>query len=306
MGNSMIDQKLRFSKWTRFNTYNLILKMTQFPARIHILLARDEPLGLVIRRGPSKYVATILWNRSYDEFQLGQWLKGKIYERRSDLSHDGKYFIYFAMNGKWDGEAKGSWTAISRAPYLKALAIFPRGNCWNGGGLWTKRQKNKNYYWLNYGYGHDVLWNTTEVLRDEQFRPSGGFGNNECLGVYYPRLLRDGWQFKERIRVAKWQERDIFEKPLKYGWLLRKIAHAQTDPPEGKGCYWDEHELIHPKSDTQVKYPNWEWAELDERRLVWATEGKLFCGNITSSGINNEQELYDFNSMEFEPIEAPY
>lgn len=70
--------------------------------------------------------------------------------------------------------------------------------------------------------------------------------------------------------------------------------------------YWDEHELIHPKSDTQVKYPNWEWAELDERRLVWATEGKLFCGNITSSGINNEQELYDFNSMEFEPIEAPY
>lgn len=279
--------------------------MTQFPARIHILLARDEPLGLVIRRGPSKQVATILWNRSQDKFKLGQWLKGKIYERRSDLSTDGKYFIYFAMNGHWQGEAKGSWTAISRAPYLKALAIFPKGDCWNGGGLWTKKRGNKNHYWLNDGYGHYALRNTTEVLPDKHFQPAEHF-NNECLGVYYPRLLRDGWKLIERINTARWHHRDIFEKPLRRGWLLRKIAHAQTSPPEGKGCYWDEHELIHPQSDTEIKYPNWEWAEPDERRLVWATEGKLFCGNITSKGINNEQKLYDFNSMEFEPIAAPY
>jgi cytochrome bd-type quinol oxidase subunit 2 len=30
---------------------------------------------------------------------VGQWLKGRIYERRSDLSPDGKHLIYFAMNG---------------------------------------------------------------------------------------------------------------------------------------------------------------------------------------------------------------
>ena len=51
-----------------------------------------------------------------NEFALGQWLKGRIYERRSDLSPDGKYMIYFAMNGKWNSIAKWSWTAISKAP----------------------------------------------------------------------------------------------------------------------------------------------------------------------------------------------
>src|SRR5919198_4444283 len=98
--------------------------MARFFARIHALLASEAPLGVVIRRGPSKQVCTVLWDRRRDEFRLGQWLRGRIYERRSDLSPDGKHLIYFAMNGRWNSEAKGSWTAISRAPYLKALALF--------------------------------------------------------------------------------------------------------------------------------------------------------------------------------------
>ena len=123
--------------------------MADFPARLHVLLASHAPLGVVIRRGPSKHVASVLWNRRRDEFQLGQWLKGRIYERRSDLSPDGTHMIYFAMNGKWTSESKGAWTAVSRAPYLKAIAMFPKGDCWNGGGLWT----NKNSYWINDGCG---------------------------------------------------------------------------------------------------------------------------------------------------------
>ncbi len=53
--------------------------MAEIPARLHVLLARDTSMGLVIRRGPSKLVATILWNRDTDDFQVGQWLKGRIY-----------------------------------------------------------------------------------------------------------------------------------------------------------------------------------------------------------------------------------
>src|SRR4051794_10940713 len=100
--------------------------MAQFFARIHVLLARNAPLGVVIRRGPSNQVCSLLWDRRSDQFQVGQWLKGRIYERRSDLSPDGKHLIYFAMNGRWTSEAKGAWTAISKAPYLKALALFPK------------------------------------------------------------------------------------------------------------------------------------------------------------------------------------
>jgi hypothetical protein len=243
----------------------------------------------------------MLWDCVRDEFRLGQWLKGRIYERRSDLSPDGKYLIYFAMNGKWNSETKGAWTAISRAPYLKAITLFAKGDCWHGGGLFTGRTT----YWLNDGYGHTVLRNSTEVRRDPRFCPSAAFGA-ECLSVYYPRLQRDGWALMERSAVDQWKSYDIFEKPLPAGWVLRKIAHAEVDSPAGKGCYWDEHELIHASSKACLKCPDWEWADLEGPRLVWATHGKLCAGRLQEGGLVRETELADFNAMTFEPIEAPY
>ena len=259
-------------------------------------------MGLVIRRGPSKSVATLLWNRKTDEFQLGQWLKGRIYERRSDLSPDGKHFLYFAMNGKWQTEARGSWTAISRAPFLKALAIFPKGDCYNGGGLWTSTKK----YWLNDGpCGHTVLRNTRVVHRDPKWHPPENYGG-ECPGVYYPRLIRDGWTMKETVRPWKWKREVIFEKPCPGGWALRKVAHAQAGAPPGKGCYWDEHELIQSSSGASIKCPLWEWAEQDGKRLVWASKGRLEAGQLTTHGLVHNDTLFDFNELSFAPIEAPY
>ena len=272
--------------------------MSNIPARLHVLLSRDAPIGLVIRRGPSKSVASILWNRDTDEFHVGQWLQGRIYERRSDLSPDGQYLIYFAMNGKWSSESEGSWTAISRSPYLKAIAMFPKGDCWNGGGLWTDR----NTYWIN--GGGSVLIDTAEVQRVE-FEPVGGVGS-ECLSVYYPRLIRDGWKHTDSLDGLDAGRVDVFEKQIDRDWQLCKIAHAQTGSPEGKGCYWDEHRIVNRNLGIQFDYPDWEWAEIDGQRLVWAAGGKLFSGILGSRGLVCETELYNFNPMKFRPIKAPY
>ena len=274
--------------------------MADIHPRIHVLLAGRAPVGVVIRRGPSKSVCTLSWDRRDDTFRPGQWLKGRIYERRCDLSPDGRYFIYFAMNGKWRTESKGSWTAISGAPFLKALAMFPKGDCWHGGGLFTTEKR----YWLNDGYGHEVLRDTKEVRRDAKYHPARFFGG-ECLGVYYPRLLRDGWKLVERIGLA-WEGQDIFEKPADGGWTLRKIAHSGTENPVGTGCYWDEHELIGGMPSRTVACPGWEWADVDGARLVWAAEGKIFAAQLGESGLVDATELLDTNGMAFEPIEAPY
>jgi hypothetical protein len=74
--------------------------MDSCPARVHALLARDAPVGVVIRRGPSRRVCTLLWDRSRDEFRVGQWMKNRIHERARDLSSHGRHLIYFAMNGR--------------------------------------------------------------------------------------------------------------------------------------------------------------------------------------------------------------
>lgn len=270
---------------------------TKFPARIHILLARESSLGVVIRRGPSKRVCTLLWDRATDDFRIGQWLRGRIYERRCDLSPAGTYLIYFAMNGRWDGEARGSWTGLSRAPYLKAFTLFAKGDCWNGGGLFTGEDR----YWLN--GPHETIRDSRELKPDLEYVPGREFGN-ECLGVYYVRLLRDGWRFVRSENIGTWKDQSRFEKPITGGWVLHKIAHEEIGPPPGKGCYWDEHVLIGPGAE--IACPNWEWAEVDGDRLVWATGGKLFGGRLDESGLTGEAELYDFNGMEYKRTHAPY
>lgn len=270
----------------------------EFHARVHVLLAREAPVGVVIRRGPSKQVSTLLWDRRTDEFQLGQWLKGRIYERRSDVSPDGGHLIYFAMNGHREGEAKGSWTAISRAPWLKVLKLLAKGDCWHGGGLFTGNGR----YWLNDGYGHTAIRELRELRRDLKHNPTREVGG-ECLGVYYVPLLRDGWRLVSRENLGKWRDRTLFEKPAPAGWTLRKVAHEEVGAPPGKGCYWDEHAQDGPGGT--IACPEWEWAELDGERLVWAAGGKLFAGRLGENGLAEEIELHDFNGMAFEPIAAP-
>jgi hypothetical protein len=65
-----------------------------------------------------------LWHTDTDQFDEGQWLKARIYERRCDLSPDGKLLTYFAANHK---QPYYSWTAISKPPFLTALALWSRG-----------------------------------------------------------------------------------------------------------------------------------------------------------------------------------
>jgi hypothetical protein len=275
--------------------------MKSFPARIHVLLARDAPVGIVIRRGPSKQVCTLLWDRSKDEFTLAQWLKGRIYERRSDLSPDGRYMIYFAKNGRWQSETGGSWTAISRAPWLKAVALFGKGDCWHGGGLFTGNRT----YWLNDGYGHHLMQDSSEISRDTSYQVAEGYGN-ECLSVYYPRLQRDGWIHLGRESLDRLKKLDVFEKPLKKGWLLRKFAHAEVGAPFGKSCYWDEHELKHTTAGVTLKHPDWEWADWDRNRLVWSRLGCLYTGYLRSHELRDVRLIHDFNNLSFEPQCAPY
>jgi hypothetical protein len=269
----------------------------KFPARLHVLLARDAKAGLVIRRGPSKSVCTMLWDRTPDAFKLGQWLRGRIYERRCDLSPNGQHFIYFAMNGRWQSETKGSWTAISNVPYLKAISLFAKGDCWHGGGLFLSNHE----FWLNDGYGHTELKKSGQLRRNPAGHTKDYFGG-ECLTVYYNRLQRDGWVMHEK----EYQGATLFEKKLPKSWALRKLAFAEVGAPPGRGCYWDAHELRHESTDAVLAFPEWEWADFVDDRLVWAVEGQLRSARLGRGKLLGEKLLHDFNDMKFEAIAAPY
>lgn len=134
---------------------------------------------------------------------------------------------------------KGSWTAISRAPYLKALALWPWGDCWNGGGLFLTDSR----FWRNAGYHSDEP-NTVGRLGKKLTEESGypfddGYGG-ECPGVYYLRLQRDGWKLLRDESPSPEVSVTVFEKLLPKGWVLgsrrmrqsiRRSAAAATMTP---------------------------------------------------------------------------
>lgn len=112
------------------------------PCRLHVVLARESPIGVVIRRGPAAWYHLVLWHTDRDRFEHGAWFKGRIYEERCDLSPDGQLFLYFALKGtRWHTTYKGTWTAVSRAPWLHALVLWPQGDTWGGGGRFVGQRK---------------------------------------------------------------------------------------------------------------------------------------------------------------------
>lgn len=272
-----------------------------FPARLNILLARDAPRAVVIRRGPTRHTAVIGWDRRTDRFELGQWLYGRIYERRCDLSPDGRHLICFAMNGRWTSAVKGSWTAISRAPWLKAEALYAKGDCWHGGGLFLDNRR----FWLNDGYGHEAQLEAPHLQRVNDYPWHEAYGG-ECPSVYFIRLQRDGWAMKHTVTDATGNTVTRFEKRVSAHWLLCKQAHASLARRQGLGVYHDTHELHNARTGETVPLPGWEWAEVDRGRVVWAEAGRLHAGRLEAQGLRSPKLLHDFNAMTFERREAPY
>ena len=354
----------------------------RIPARLHVILAREAPKAVVFRRGPSGQVCTLGWDLETDTFTMGQWLKGRIYEYRSDLSPDGELMIYFATDFRRPdtirqlaeklreeqfgpapmqpglpalspGDAKAlleqpgafdaflddaleqsrsgvdayeeqlreirltksieldqfaaspeasspSWTAISRAPYLKALDLWFNGTAWNGGGLFLDSRK----VWLNTPAPEIATLRRARFdlkLDVSQDFPFETYFGGECPGVYFHRLARDGWTVKHQAENSV-----VYEKPLVFGWALQKLF-ASGMPRNGYGVHWERHRIINPERRLKVDGASWRWADYDapRNRILYAKNGMIFSLPVAED-FGTPVMLKNFNGMKFEPLKAPY
>jgi len=271
--------------------------------RLFCLLARRANTGVIFRRGPSKWVQIIRWDTEQDTFMPGQWFHGRIYEKRCDLSPNGRLMIYFASKFNEttiaDKEYTYAWTAISRPPYLTALALWPKGDCWHGGGLFTTNKR----VWLNHL--------PAQAIPHPKHRPRGieVTDNPNAAGeddpVYLARLERDGWIFEQPYKLKKEKYGFGTDQPRVYRRsspdALRTLVMA--DFIEGHNRR-SEFTLRHNGGTTSLS--NAEWADWDQRgRLVFMREGKLFAANVDAEGRLHEQELASFDEARFELQKAP-
>lgn len=108
------------------------------PPRLAVILARDADEALVFRRGPAAWFQLIRWDTRHDKFDDGAWIRGRIYPEDCDLSPDGRLLVYKVHRGNRAGTSyTDCWTGISRPPWLTALALWPMGTTYGGGGRFT-------------------------------------------------------------------------------------------------------------------------------------------------------------------------
>ena len=98
-------------------------EINKTPARIHVLTARESAMSIVLRRGPSWQTAVIGWDREHDTFKIGQWLNGKIYGYRSDISPNGEHWIYLASKSS---KTHFVYTAVARTPLSEGRGLLSK------------------------------------------------------------------------------------------------------------------------------------------------------------------------------------
>ncbi len=108
--------------------------MTDRLPRPRFVFASDAPVCVILRRGPSRWVHLLKWNTLDDTLEHGAWFRGRIHDDGCDLSPDGKLFVYFATQyDRTPADGYGvAWTAVSKPPWLTALAMWPRDDSWGG------------------------------------------------------------------------------------------------------------------------------------------------------------------------------
>jgi hypothetical protein len=87
---------------------------------------------------------------------------------------------------------------------------------------------------------------------------------------------------------------------------LRNIFDAPERLGLQRGSCPSEYELVDYDTGAAQFCQDWEWADVDDHRLLWAEGGKIFAAEIESHKLGPAKMLYDFNGMTFQEIEAPY
>ena len=247
----------------------------------------------------------IKWRLTDDTFEEGQWFKGRIYERRCDLSPDGALLIYFAATYKKPLE---SWTAISRPPYFTALALWPKGDGWNGGG-----------YFLG----------PTEIHLDHYVReaiphPDFEFGAHhfhvasfaECVGeddpVWCVTRDRVGWKM---LRPGEWNE---YKEINGFSWAA-KIPETWSRPHpslklslvmeihgihQDNGPWYVTRYCVYSEADCPVNDLGFaDWAEWETKGdLLFARDGCLYRQCFADDTWQSPKMLADFTGNRFQEV----
>jgi len=269
------------------------------PRRLFVYLAAEAPIAVVLSRGPSDWAQLSVWHTDSDRIVHGQWIKGRVYERRSDLSADGQLFAAFVrQSGGRERHGADTWMALSRPPYFSALAVWFVGGTYHTGPFFPAR----DVLWLGYqedtppDRGRLPTWLKIRQPRDIAY--IDGTAEWTDRTVHFNRLLRDGWQLQ-----AQEPYRTLWQRPHRQRPLVLQMVHELTEARHQPWRYLVEYSVWNVAEKREYPIGHATWADFDQRgRLVLARDGKLLHWMEESGRC---EAIADLNGRDPDPQPAP-
>jgi hypothetical protein len=272
-----------------------------------VLLAKQAHVGVILRRGPTQWWRVTLWDTKRDRFEGGQWFRGRIYPDKCDVSPDGKLLVYFA--GKFREREiqrgyRGTWTAVSRPPYLTALALWPVGDTWGGEGVFVDDR--------------------TVLVTAPRHHPDHPPGPLSVLQYHFleagdPRReavpgWRDGWQGtlaptqpnRNYPQFAAWKKTCgglTLEREAKRGsaWGVTIYEEYLPQPSRRRSLY-----TLYGSDGEPIDLFEAHWADWDRQgRLVATVGGRVLAGKLTRDRKLKWRQLAAMNEERPIRMEAP-
>ncbi len=221
-----------------------------------------------------------LWDTKRDTFESGQWFHGRIYPDKCDVSPDGKLWIYFAakFSRPYCKAYHDSWTAVSRPPYLTALALWPMGGTWGGNGLFIDNER--------------VMVGSTQP-RNHPDHPPGPLRVMPWTKTEIPPVVPSfdtGWQLGPEARKPSGKLILGRQQPKNHYYLSRTPTPYTLYCEDGETvALFDAH-----------------WADWDQQgRLVATVGGRVAAGKLTRDKRLVWRQLADLHEEQPARLEAP-
>ncbi len=150
----------------------------------------------------------------------------------------------------------------------------------------------------------EYLHTLSKKFEYERGKPTSPISNNECLGIYVSKIIRDNWEYLGK----KIKHKDTvysFEKKINNHLRIEKKLHSTSSPPKEKGCYFEEH-FIHGVLSGRSDFNNIEYLDYYNGNIFWPEDGKLVTSSIIGNVIQAPKTIQDFSEYKYCRIKAPY
>lgn len=228
----------------------------------------------ILRRGPSDWSQVNRWDPEAGTFERGSWIHANLYPQRCDLSPDGQWFSYFTLRQKSSWAAGPTYIAISRLPWLTALAAWGTCGTWTCGLHFVERRRT----WevgppaegdieplrQRYGFG-------LELTRPPGFAVERRRGWSETADSPPYDAANDPWDIRRVPRLTMEKPRPGLEPSTRLtvaGWFA---AYRSGQPS------WSEVRYAIETGEPRRPLDGVQWADWDRagRLLVATTSGRL-------------------------------